>query len=246
MKPKEIRLEGCWLDEALIKYPEASINHLQWCVEHDLTNEILRKWPPWLFQRVVLQRDWIDAIPPLTLQEAYRLLQETDDPVERMRIELAAGRRGRPIKLRKPAIQARMLREYVGMEWKEIAQLVCPRDGLYTPEEILPCLQRVERLLKRLLVDCNIELPDEPMGFVHGDVIRVEGHKQWVKLENGEEVVISTEKPRQSGSAAIVRITVAGKGWSTQTDSQRKKIVTFQTRAHKGRNGSAGIGRLHF
>jgi len=220
----------------------------QWCVEHDLSNEILRKRPPWLHQREVLQRDWIDSRRPTTIQKAWRLLRETGDEVERQLISYAAGRRGPPIKLRKPAIQARILREYhPRMKWKEITERVraCSegqtREGLQEIHE--GSLKRTVRQLKRLLVACDITLPPEPTICVFGRVVGLKETGNGCNSKVGENYWFRRISPSRG---CWVRRRSSGKerGGRGRLSRGGEKSARFQNSDDRTYSAAAGICRI--
>jgi hypothetical protein len=114
----------------------------------------------------MLQAGWIESIRPLTKKKAKRLLEETDDPVDRELIEHAAGKPGPPIALRRPAIMAFVLCKYLHKPIIEVTAQVCPCGFEHTPEHVrtqcYPRLKPVVSKLNRLLKECKITLPTVP------------------------------------------------------------------------------------
>jgi hypothetical protein len=167
------------LDE-LEKFPERGINVLDYCSTMSLSHENLRN-PRWRERSLELHEEWLDARKPLSKKEANRLLAEltgTCEGGEALRISSAAGKGGRPVKLRKAAIMALMRRHYLQKPWKEITLEVCPCGQEHTGDMVefdcKPKLQVVVRILKRLLRELKITLPEKPRVFTTDSTAHVE------------------------------------------------------------------------
>ena len=167
------------LDE-LEKFPERGIDVLDYCSTMSLGHKNLSD-PRWRERSLKLHEEWMDARKPLTLKRAKRLMDEltgTCEGGEALRILSAAGKRGRPVKLRKAAIMALMRRHYLGKPWMEITVVVCPCGRQHTMDmvqsECQPKLQVVVRILKRLLRELKITLPEKPRVFTTGSTREVE------------------------------------------------------------------------
>lgn len=178
------------LDE-LEKFPERGIDVLDYSSTMSLSHENLRD-PRWRERSLELHGEWLDARKPLTLKEANRLLDEltgTCEGGEALRILSSAGKGGRPVKLRKAAIMALMRRHYLHKQWKEITVLVCPCDREHTMDLLLdecqPKLQVVVRILKRLLRELKITLPEKPRVFSTDSTAHVE---EWPHYDPGVDV----------------------------------------------------------
>lgn len=156
----------------LEKNPERGIDVLEYCLSMSLSQENLRD-PTWRERSLGLAEDWIDARVPLKVKEAKRLQDElmgTCEGQEFDRIRRNAGKRGRPVTLRKAAVMALMRRHYLRKPWKEVTPRVCPCGLEHTRERVLtqcqPKLQAEVRILKRLLRDCSITLPKIPRVYI--------------------------------------------------------------------------------
>jgi len=99
--------------------------------------------------------------------EVVPLLPRDADELQRARLLWWGGKRGRPITLRHAAIMALVRREYLNKPWLEVTRRICPcgrshvgaDDTLRTKAECQPKLQAEVRILKRLLRECKIKLP---------------------------------------------------------------------------------------
>lgn len=167
------------LDE-LEKSPERGIDVLDYCSTMSLSHKNLSD-PRWRERSLELHEEWMDARKPLTLKKAKRLMDEltgTCEGGEALRISSEAGKRGRPVKLRKAAIMALMRRHYLQKQWKEITLEVCPCGRVHTGDMVAfdcqPKLQVVVRILKRLLRELKITLPEKPRVFTTGSTPHVE------------------------------------------------------------------------
>lgn len=102
----------------------------------------------------------------MTKKQAQPLLEQTGDPEELESILYWAGKRGRPVTLRQSAILALVRKHYLSETWEQVTKAVCPCSGNHTRELVRSqCQPKIEaevRILKRLLRDCKIVLPDEP------------------------------------------------------------------------------------
>ncbi len=181
VKPAKPNLPGCplGLDE-LEKFPERGIDVLDYSSTMSVSHQNLRN-PQWRKRSLELHEEWLDARKPLTLKKAKRLVDEltgTCEGGEALRISTAAGKGGRPVKLRKAAIMALMRRHYLRKPWREITVLVCPCGREHTMDmvdfECQPKLQVVVRILKRLLRELKITLPEKPRVFTTGSTPQVE------------------------------------------------------------------------
>jgi hypothetical protein len=186
------------LDE-LEKFPERGIDVLGYCLSMFSYQNWRNPDPRWRKLSIELEEEWIDAREPLTRKAANRLLNElahTHYGMEALRISSAAGKGGRPVKLRKAAIMALMWRHYLRKPWKEITLRVCPCGREHTFDLLLdecqPKLKVVVRILKRLLRELKITLPEKP---TMGDPNATPNVEEWPHYEYDPEAV---ERPRNS------------------------------------------------
>lgn len=183
MKSAEDKLPGRPLDlDELEKFPERGIDVLKYCSTVSFWREFRANPDPrWRELHLKLEEEWMDARQPLTRKKADRLLDElmyTHEGGESLRILGAAGKRGRPVKLRKAAIMALMRRRYLDKPWKEITLQVCPCGQEHTGDRVefdcKPKLQVVVRILKRLLRELKITLPETPRVFASDSTRNIE------------------------------------------------------------------------
>jgi len=206
----------------LVDYRLICLDVLECCAIKGCADKVWRvPVPQWVEKRWELQREWIDSMRPMTKRKARRLLKETRDTVKRLQIEYWAGRRGRPIELRQPAIIARMWRHYFDMPWAEITRRFYhwggKEDRVFGAIRIV-CqknLQRVVGQLNQLLDACKIKLPTEPSILLYPEDEEPEENK------SGRHKLGPGYKP---GSIANIACAIR-EGFDRQDDEGRKKFA---------------------
>jgi hypothetical protein len=154
-------------DQLLEQNPERAVGVLVtavWLRLFDIMHSSEAAPPPAIFE---LLWKWIYAREPLKRKVAMALAQRQGDHWTRNMILMWAGKRGRPIKLRRASIMALFRREYFKKPWREVTRRVCPcgkshLDPNKVTEVCQPRLEADVRNLKRLLHECGIKFPPAP------------------------------------------------------------------------------------
>lgn len=150
-------------EQQLDETPDRAVGVLLWQVWLRLF-DISRSGGPIEPSLSKLLFEWVYARRPLSRKAAIRLAQLEHHEWEQNMILMWAGKRGRPIVLRKAAIAALFRREYLGKRWLDVTRRVCPcGDSHGDPNKVFaacqPKLEAEVRILKRLLRACNIDFP---------------------------------------------------------------------------------------
>lgn len=146
--------------------PERCLDVLRYCLRKRTTFEKLRD-PRWMRRAIELKMGWLEAWKPLTHKEADLLLEKTHDFAEKAKIIYWRGRHSPPVTKRKAAIKACVLRKYIPkLSWGELTRRFCPcgykHDDDLVQSQCQPSLKSIVTMLRRLLRDCGITLPEHP------------------------------------------------------------------------------------
>jgi len=226
----------------LEEYPDLCVNVLASCITKGITTRILLENPPWVRRRSELQGNWIESVRRMTRKKAKRLLEETDDPVEKELIEHAAGKKGHPIELRKPAIKAVVLCQYRHKKLIDVIEQVCPCGLEHTPDMVrtqcYPRLKPVVGRLKRLLAECDINLPEVPeVEICFAQPLPIEAFLgNWINKADQQErrtklldAITKVNATRSAQGAAFRRLKASGK----KLEVARKVLEDAETEAVK-------------
>jgi hypothetical protein len=147
--------------------PGRCLDVLRYCLRKYTTFD---KWwdPRWVEKAIELKMGWLEAWRPLTFKEADLLLEKTRAVAERVKILYWRGRRGRPATKRKAVVKAYVLQNYSpDLSGDELTRRFCPcgleHDHDRVQDQCLPSLKSELTMLRRLLRDCEIKLPEHPM-----------------------------------------------------------------------------------
>jgi hypothetical protein len=167
----------------LERNPALALDVLEYCLHRSTHAENMRN-PLRVKLALELEMGWMDARHPLKLSKAGRLLTKPDrtdfggywvDENERSMIRYWAGKQGRRTKLRKAAIMALLRRDHLRKPWKEITMRVCPCGGNHNDRRVIKyctlSLQRECRMLKRMLAELEITLPENPRVFIWAEYV---------------------------------------------------------------------------